>query len=341
MDIDVVQQINEKCDEFVRSHGHGKISHLTRYSDSVSKAVGHKSYYLMASQNGEIQGVLPLFHIRSLLFGNFLVSQAFGNYGGALVVSEVALSVLFEYAVELANKMHCSSIEFREIDLMPFNLYCRKDKISMYLDLNPDPEILWMALKPKVRNQVRKAEKSGITVVSGSEELVDDFYAIYAIRMKQLGTPCYSKKIISNIVKAFPENSRIFLARYNDKCVGAGLTLEFNGFVEIPLAATLLEYNKLCPNNLLYWSVISHYCVNGGKVFDFGRCSVGSSTYRFKKQWGSRQIDLKYQYWTPDGKKPNILSPNNPRYQRKVELWKKLPLWVTKLAGPVLSRNLL
>lgn len=341
IEISLINKTDSASDDFVKNHPKGKIVHLTRYSNSISQAIGYKSYYLKASENGEIVGVLPLFHIKSLLFGNFLVSQAFGNYGGALTVSEDVLKALYEKAVELAKENSCSSIEFRETELMPFNLYSREDKITMYLDLDTNPETIWKALDPKVRNQVRKAEKSGITIIYGSKEYVDNFYKIYAIRMKQLGTPCFSKKIISYLLEAFPENSKIFLAQYECSCIGAGFTLEYNGFVEIPLAATLFEYNKLCPNYLLYWSIISYYCKSGAKIFDFGRCTVNSSTYQFKKQWETRQVDLKYQYWTIDGRNPNILSPDNPRYRRKVELWKKMPLWLTKFAGPILSRNLI
>ena len=142
------------------------------------------------------------------------------------------------------------------------------------------------------------------------------------------------------ILELFPENSRIFVVRLDNLTVGAGFTICHKGFVEIPWAATLIKYNKMCPNNLLYWSIIKHYCLAEAKCFDFGRCTVESNTYRFKKQWGAKPIDLHYQYWVHPDSQFSILSSNNPKYRNKVQMWKKLPLWVTRLAGPYISRNL-
>jgi lipid II:glycine glycyltransferase (peptidoglycan interpeptide bridge formation enzyme) len=170
--------------------------------------------------------------------------------------------------------------------------------------------------------------------------LLDDFYRVYTIRMKQLGTPPYCRKLIQYILEAFPDNSRLFVVRLDDLTIGAALTTHFNNFVEIPLASTLTQYNNLCPNNLLYWAVIKHYCLAGAKCFDFGRCTAGGPTYQFKKQWGPEPVELHYQYWLRPGHKLSILSPENPKYKRRVEMWKKLPLWVTRLLGPYISRNL-
>jgi lipid II:glycine glycyltransferase (peptidoglycan interpeptide bridge formation enzyme) len=122
--------------------------------------------------------------------------------------------------------------------------------------------------------------------------------------------------------------------------VGGGFTTCYNGLAEIPWASTLTEFNNLCPNNLLYWSVIKYYCQAGAKIFDFGRSSVGAGTWQFKKQWGPTQVDLNYQYWLAPGQELEIASPDNPRYKRKIEMWKKLPLWLTRILGPVISRNL-
>jgi FemAB-related protein (PEP-CTERM system-associated) len=206
--------------------------------------------------------------------------------------------------------------------------------------LSDDPEDIWKSFKPKVRNQVRKAEKSDIIAQDGGLELLDDFYRVYTTRMHELGTPAYPRKLMQTLLLAFPNNSRIFVARIGKLAIGGGLTFHFNGFAEIPFASTLTKYNSLCPNNLLYWSVIKYYCLAGAKRFDFGRCTVDSSTYQFKKQWGPEQVDLHYQYWVRPGHKVSVLSPDNPKYKKRVEMWKKLPNWVARLLGPYISRNL-
>lgn len=340
MRVEILNRADPACDAFVAQSPSSKICHLFAWGDAVARAASISAFYLVARDHKGIHGVLPLVHVRSILFGNFMVSQAFSDYGGILADSDEARDVLFNYAVELATTNNCQTIEFRNVQPLPYNLEPRTGKMCMYLPLARDADKIWKSFDPKVRNQVRKAEKSGILVIDGCFELLDEFYGVYATRMHQLGTPAYPRKLMYNILKAFPDNSRIFAVRLGGLTVGTGFTLCYNGFVEIPWAATLVEYNNLCPNNLLYWSVIKHYCLAGAKYFDLGRCTVDGPTYRFKKQWGTEPIALHYQYWVRPGHRLSVLSPDNPKYKRRVEMWKKLPHWVVRLLGPYISRNL-
>ncbi|OHB59881.1 MAG: hypothetical protein A2173_12025 [Planctomycetes bacterium RBG_13_44_8b] len=339
--IKIINDSNSACHDFVNGCSESKICYLPAWAESILPFMGHKSYYLAATNQDDIvHGVLPLTYVNSRLFGKRMVSQGFSNYGGLLTDSDQARDALFRRAVELATKLQCKSIEFRNIKPLPYDLRSRTDKISMHLHLASDPDQLWNSFLPKVRNQVRKAEKSGITVSEGGVELLEDFYRVYTIRMRQLGTPGYPRLLMYNILKQFKDNSRIFLVRLGNLTVGAAFTMCYNGFAEIPWAATLTEYNNLCPNNLLYWSIIKHYCLAGAKCFDFGRCTVNGPTYQFKKQWGAEPIELHYQYWVHPSHELSIASQNSPKYQKKVQIWKKLPLWVTRLIGPYISRQL-
>ncbi len=328
------------CEAFISQHPQGNICFLPAWGRAVENALGLKSLYMVAREAGLVCGVLPLMHVRSLLFGNMMVSQAFCNYGGILAQNPEARDALYHYAVKLAGEKGCETIEFRNVDPLPYDLHLRTGKMCMHLPLMADPEELWKSFDPKVRNQIRKAEKSNILPLAGGGELLDDFYDVYTIRMRQLGTPCYSRRLMRTLLEVFPNYCRIFVVKLGELTVGGGITTCFNGFVEIPWAATLVEYNKLSPNNLLYWSVIKHYCQTGARCFDFGRCTVDGGTYQFKKQWDPKPVEMHYQYWVRPGHQLSINSPDNPKYQRKIEAWKKMPLWLTRLIGPYISRSL-
>jgi len=340
MEITILNFPDPACDAFVSQRPDAKICHLPAWGVMVAQATGQKQFYLVARDNNKVCGVLPLTHIRSFLFGNHMVSQGISNYGGMLADSPEARDALFEFAVDLAKRLNCESIEFRNSEPLSYNLESRKGKISMHLRLSSDPEEIWKSFNPKVRNQVRKAEKSNIIVANGRSELLDDFYRVYAIRMHQLGTPAYPRKLMHSILQGFPDYSQIFMVRLDKVIIGAGFVICYNGLVEIPWAATLVEYNNLCPNNLLYWSIIKYSCLAGATYFDFGRCTIGGGTYQFKEQWGPEPVELHYQYWVRPGRQLSILSPDTPKYQKKTEMWKKLPLWTANLLGPYISRNL-
>lgn len=340
VDVEVLQGEDAACDAFVERFPGSKVCHCYAWSRRVVAKAGLRPLYLVAREAGEIRGVLPLAHVRSFLFGNRMVSQAFSNYGGPLAESPEAAVALCDRAVELAVENGCDSIEFRNVDPLEYDLHLRTDKMCMHLPLSSDAEDLWRGFKPKVRNLVRKAERGGLTCRSGGAELLKEFYNVYTVRMHQLGSPARSRQSIGNVLTGFPEDSRIFLVHKADKTVGAALTFCWNRFAEIPLAATRVEYNRLCPNMLLYWEVMKYYCGAGASRFDFGRCSVDSSTHRFKKQWGALPVPLNYQYWTRPGRSPTLAIPQADKYRKRVELWKKLPLCVTRILGPRISRNL-
>ena len=340
MNVEILTTSDTACLDFVQQFPSGKICHLPGWSIAVTQAAGLENFYLVAKDNNHICGVLPLVRAKSIIFGNFMVSQAFSDYGGPLVQSAEACDILFNNAVELANELHCEYIEFRNIEPLPYELKLRSGKICMYLPLISNTDEIWKSFKAKVRNQINKAQKSGITASDGHLELLDDFYRVYTIRMHQLGTPAYPRRLMQNLLRAFPKNSRIVVVRLETLIIGAALTFCFNGFVEIPFASTLIQYNSLCPNNLLYWYIIKHYALAGAKCFDFGRCTINSSTYDFKRQWGPQPVELHYQYWTRPGHQLSILGPDNPKYKKKIEMWKRLPLWAARLVGPCISRNL-
>ncbi|MGQ9651627.1 MAG: FemAB family XrtA/PEP-CTERM system-associated protein [Phycisphaerae bacterium] len=333
---------DERCDRFLQGNPQATLCHTYEWNDMIRRTFGHECYYLMATESGTVRGVLPLVRIRSRLFGNQMVSGAFGNYGGPVADSREALDGLFERSVQLAEEVGCETIEFRNVQPMPQDLLLRTDKVCLRLPLVNDAQSLWNSFRSetKVRNHIRKAEKAGIVTEMGGLELIEEFYELYTIRMHQLGTPCYTRKLMENIIVSFPETSRLFVARLDGRAIAARLAVCYNGVVESCWGVTRTEYNNLSPNHALYWAAIKHYCEAGAKYFDFGRSTVDTGPYLFKRQWGAQPVQLHYQYWSRPGHEVTILSPEHPKFRRRVEVWKRMPLCLTRWIGPRISRSL-
>jgi len=340
MKIEICNTCSPECDAFVRQTPGGKLCHLFAWARDVVRPLGHTSFYLVARQDGAVCGVLPLTLTRSRLFGNRMISEAFSNYGGPLVENGAALEALYHHAIELSIEHRCASMELRNVEPLPYDLHRRTDKITLCLPLTPDPAELWEKLRPQIRNRIRKAEKAGLTVVCGGLEMLGDFYRIWTRRMHQLGTPCYPRKLFAAILKAFPNDSRVFLVHLNGTAVGGLFVHSFNGLAESRWGAVLTEYNEMSPNYLLNWAAMQHFGAAGAQRFDFGRSTVGSGQHVFKQRWGAEEIPLAYQYWTRPGHELSIAKQDNPKYAARVETWKKLPLWITRLAGPYISCGL-
>jgi serine/alanine adding enzyme len=324
-------------DAYVAGHPEATGYHEWAWRSVFEQAFGHRCLYVVARRGDCTVGVLPLVLIKSLLFGRSLTSLPFLNYGGVLADTDVAKKALLQEASRLASQHNCRHVELRhtarQFDELPF----KQHKVTMRLELK---EGLWDRLDRKARNQVRKAQKSGLTVERGGASLLPQFYEVFARNMRDLGTPVYSRGLFDAVLAAFPGRARIIVVRLENKPVAAGLTIQTKGMVEIPWASSVRDYNNLCPNHLLYWHALETSLAEGVTTFDFGRSTPGEGTYKFKEQWGATPLALNWEYWLPAGDTLPDQSPKNPKFRLMIETWKHLPLWFANAAGPRIVRDI-
>ena len=314
----------------------------------ISEVFSHDAYYLIARREENICGILPLFHMKSMLFGAALCSIPYLNAGGALADDEEVFKALLEKARELASSLEVDYMELRHLAKSPMaeflELQERTHKVSMILDLKPDPEELFSAFPAKLRSQIRRPSKSGVYAEVSDEQqselnFVNEFYTVFAENMRDLGTPVYPKSLFQAVSSHFGKQARFICAWHEDKAIAAGITISQGKSVEIPWASSLRKYNRMSPNMLLYWQAIKTACLDGNSSFDFGRSSPDAGTYRFKQQWGSVPRPLFWYYDLHKGKVPEV-NPNSPKYSGLVACWRRLPLPVANLIGPWLTKSL-
>jgi FemAB-related protein (PEP-CTERM system-associated) len=239
-----------------------------------------------------------------------------------------------ERALQLLPAHGADYVELRQCRPTTDKSSARLDKVGMQLDLTPGIEAVWRSFPAKVRNQVRKAEKAGLQAFIGGEELLDEFYSVFVVNMRDLGSPVHSKKFFSAMFAEFGEQARVVLVRDGQKPIGGLVCLFFKKTATVPWASSLRECLAKCPNNLAYWEAMQYAAVQGCTVFDFGRSSVDSGTYHFKRQWGAEPVQI---YWQVLGRKDQrgMSSPaESAKLQMAVEFWKRLPVSLTKVIGP-------
>ncbi len=329
----------EACVEFVKMHPQASVYHLPNWGGLLNKVFGHKSIYLYARAEGRVLGVLPLVQLSSRLFGNFIVSMPFFNYGGVLAINDQVAQLLFDKGQLFAKALGAHHIEYRsrsKYSQMPGH----EDKVSMWLALPDKAEQLWEAIGTKLRAQIKKAQRLGLQTEVGGEELLDDFYQVFSVNMRDLGTPVYSKNFFRKILQNKFSSTRLVIVRHQGKAVSGAFLIGFQERIEVPWASTLRDANPTNANMLLYWTMLDYACSSGYKTFDFGRSSKDASTYNFKKQWGAQPVQLYWHYGLPEGAELPRLNPNNPKYKLLIAVWKRLPVWLSRMIGPLVVKNL-
>lgn len=325
----------QSWDSYVSRAAGASLYHLHGWKGVVERTFGHRTFYLAASREGAgIVGVLPLVQLKSRIFGNLLVSMPFFNYGGICADEPDVRQHLLGAAVDVAHEVGADSIELRHQDDWDQGLPRKTHKVSMHLALPATADELWKGLGAKLRNQVQKPRKEGLTVTVGRGDQLDAFYEVFSANMRDLGTPVYPKAFFAAILQSFPSQTWIVTVYQGSQPVASGFLAGFRERLEIPWASSLRAFNRSSPNMLLYWRCLELACEQGFAVFDFGRSSVGENTYKFKEQWGAKPHQLYWYYWLPDGRPVPEVNPKNPKFQAAIAIWQKLPLGLTRQLGP-------
>ncbi len=328
-------------DDYVSRHPDGTGYHRLAWLESVAEAYGHRPWCLVAlTPGGDLAGILPLCEFRIPFLGAHWISLPYCDLGGPLTSSQAAAMALQQSALDLVLRRGGKGLKLRlSGSRLDFGTETQQAKVSMLCPLPENSEALFKSYKPKLRSQIRKAEKNGLTAeVVHSEQAIDDFYAVFAANMHRLGSPVHSRAWFHTLQRNYGSQLMVGLVRSDQRIVGAGIVLLNGVRASIPWASTLSEYNHLAPNMLLYWTLLAHVTDQRCHVFDFGRSTPGEGTYRFKKQWGAEPHALDWLDLRPDGEPEALTSPPSARKQRVRALaeqgWQVLPATLAERLGP-------
>ena len=345
MNIRLAEKVDRKMwDGYVAQHPDSSPYHLFAWKSAVEQAYGWKGYYLLAENEGEICGVLPLVKMSTPLCAWQLVALPYCDVGSVLSDTQEMEECLVGEAVMFAKKIRAQVIDLRgglspkTVSSIEFPMGTITNKVRMFLELPDSSEGLLRGFKSKLRSQIRKAEKNDLAFVWSSDGDVDGFYKVFSENMRDLGSPVHSKELIEAVMLSFGDSARLGLVFCGEQLVGGGVLLCCGQKVCIPWASTLRKYNKLAPNMLLYWNLLKFAADKGFKVFDFGRSTMGEGTYKFKAQWGAKPKELSWYTIMLNGDIAFEQEEIGGVRQKAQTLWCKLPLGVANYLGPKIRK---
>lgn len=328
----VREQPAEDWDEFVATRPEASLYHRCGWSLLAREAFNHHACFLEKRDDaGKIIGVLPLVRQKHFLLGNFATSVPFFNSGGALATSDAVALDLMLRAKQLAQEWKCSYVEFRDERPRPGEWIVRTDKVSMVLQLPSTKEDLARQLGSKLRSQIKRADRENPVVRVGRRELLEDFYEVFCRNMRDLGTPTYPRRFFEKILTRFPQQSLLVTVERNAIPVAAAFLLIDGQRAEIPWACCREDARSQGFNMKLYWEVLATTIQYGCAQFDFGRSTADSGTYRFKKQWGAKPVQLYWHRWQRAPVREGRAT------QAAAKFWKRMPLPVANFLGPLIS----
>jgi FemAB-related protein (PEP-CTERM system-associated) len=346
----ICHNYDSRWDEFVQAHPAGTFFHQWRWREVISSQFGYEPYYLLVEDSGCIQGVLPLFLVRSLLFGRSLVAMPWAVYGGVVARTTEAETLLVQKAMAIANDLQAKYLELRgnpyrqrgPMTTTVTSVAAIKQKdlyVTFMSEIDPSDEVNLNRIPRKQRRMVRQGEKHGLKAVIDNQRL-REFYQVYATSVHNLGTPVFGYPYFQTLIENFGDACKVFLVEYGEKVVAAVMVFFYKDQVMPYYGGALKGYLNLAPNDFMYWEVLRYGAAQGYKIFDFGRSKEGTGAFNFKRHWGFEPRPLPYFYYPVKSREIPDTSPLNPKLQWAVRIWRNLPLKLTMALGPRIVRHI-
>jgi len=329
----------ERWDTFVASAADATFFHRSGWKNVLEQGLGHRAPFLYAERDGRIEGVLPLGHVRSWLFGNALVSTPFCVYGGVAASSDAARTALEAEAVRRAHDLRVGHLELRNRREIHPDWPARRERyVTFRKELDPDPEVNLKRIRRKQRAEIRKGIGFGLT--ARVEHDIDRFYEPFSESVRNLGTPVFSRRYFRTLKAEFGDDCEILCVEREGHVVAGVMSFYFRDEVLPYHGGGVHGARDLSANDFMYWEVMRRAAENGVRVFDYGRSKVGTGSYNFKRHWDFEPESLHYEYQLVRARELPDISPLNPKYRAFIATWRRLPLSLSKALGPVLARNL-
>jgi FemAB-related protein (PEP-CTERM system-associated) len=338
-------------DGFVNAMPDGTFFHRSGWARVVETVFGHATHYSFTERDGAITGVLPLARVRSRLFGDTLISSPFCVYGGPLAADGESVAALVAHAEALGRRTGVSAIEFRHRngiltdgnaglgDTLEDHWVERADLyVTFRKKIETDNERNLKAIPRKQRAMVRKGIQNGLKSVVGRD--TDGLYRVYAESVRNLGTPVFSRHYFRVLLEVFRDAADIVTVLHDDRPLAAVMNFYFRDEVLPYYGGGTVTARRYAGNDFMYWEVMRRAAGRGCGVFDFGRSKIGTGAYAFKHNWGFVAQKLNYRYKLTPGAAIPDHNPTSPKYRTLIAAWKRLPLPLANVLGPLIVRGL-
>ncbi|MEW6249697.1 MAG: FemAB family XrtA/PEP-CTERM system-associated protein [Planctomycetota bacterium] len=315
--------------------------HEPAWCAAVAATFGHAARHLIALRGTEPAGILPLMEVHSLIGGRMLVSVPYGTYGGILADDPAARMELADEAMRLADERGARVLDLRSATPDVPGL----DHVTGYLgfarDLPQQADEVGACLPKRARAAARHARDRAGVVVRHDPQQAELVWRLYCRSMRRIGSLNYPWRFFQELLARFAERAWVSVAWLGERAL-AGTISFVHGDTLMPYILGADE-RVHCDGvaNLLYWSVMERAVAAGLRRFDYGRSRADNAgAVGFKKNQGFEPQPLGYQRYVPPGRRAPDLRPSSPRFTLARQIWQRLPLAATRIAGAWLARSI-
>jgi len=311
----IVQSVNEELVDaytaYVARQPEARFGHDLEWAMALRDAYGIAIEHLVALENEKVVGICPLFFSKPIFGGAHYVTSPFPSYIGplydSLPILVATLDMIKSKTVEAQFAEVLSPVALPMSDSASASLpFIDKLDFTYRLRLDADIEKIFHTFSRDYKRILRKPEalKDMELIVDSDGTFMDQFYKLYvSIYAGKHGFIPHTRRLFQKILARYPEGSiRIYLARINNKYIGAMFTLWTHNEVYYAWSAVLSNAIHH-PTHWLLWKIIQDAASAGYHWFNMGESARHHhGLNHFKQGWGTEVLEP-CRYFIP-GKVP-------------------------------------
>lgn len=342
---------DRRWDNFIKNNEYSTVYHHSVWKELLYKTFNHMEakYFVLEDNSNNIIAGIPLYHVKSWMTGDRLVSVPFASVCRPLVSKPEDFEKLIEFIIEKVNEYKCSYLEMRIRDDQPMLIMNGLKGICQFkshvLKLDKDLDSLRKSFhKTSIQQRIKRAEREGLTErLASSENDMKAFYCLFTKqRLKKFGLPPHPYRLFKNMWEILrPKDMlNLHIIEYENRVIAGMLVLKFNRIAISEHSASDSRYIKSGPNQLLWWKAIETSHMEGFEFFDLGKSSIKEKgLIEFKSRWQPQEYNL-YQFYFPDVKGVYSSQHESLKYKLMNIMWRHTPLPIAKMGGDFLYNHM-
>lgn len=287
-----------RWDRFVEDHPHGLVTDTSGWRRTLEAAFPHiRGQFLVVESvdTGAWRAGLPLFSVSSWLLGKRLVSVPFASISDPLVADPEDWRLLQDALLARRAQERARRAEIRCLATSGLVGSGGLSGTSTYLHHvlrldRPESDILASLAKSAVRNELGRARRFGIRIVTSDERAhLTDFGRILAETRRRLSLPPLPTRFFEAAWDSLGEpRRRLYLALHRETPIAALFVTRFRDLVAAEYSGDVRVPGVSGANQLIYWQAILDAHAEGRARFSFGRTAVRNDALRqYKRRWGT------------------------------------------------------
>lgn len=287
--------------------------------------------YRYIEQEGEWLAILPMTRVTRPFAGNALISNPFAVSASMLCAEGVDQSSILELFTQQTSGF--DYIELRDVQMrLPETWQTHQHFVNFEKTLTDDHDENWLAIPNRQRAVIRKADKCDLTFEFHHD--LERFLRVYAISLRNLGTPIYHRRFFEQLITRFESQLKIATVSKDGCDLTTVLCFQFRDRLMPYYGGGIPDARYFHAYPWMYWQLMKYGVDHSMPTFDFGRSPTSSGPYAFKKNLGFKPRPLTYATLAINGVPPDLTGQSSMA-KHLIKIWQHLPVQVSRWVGPV------